>query len=202
MGRAENSPWAIPVAQIASRAGQSHHIDAVFPAPSGIGDDVIGVKEDADVNVGGSIDSIVDGLIATLRISAPVHAQCTRCLTPIKRDWVANTTVFFPYDSQASDQGDWGGGAEIEIVAGEDESEDTYPLSADGAFVDIEALLRDTLVEELPMQPLCRPDCRGLCPQCGLNLNEHPGHRHDATDMRFDALKALKEQLENGASQS
>ena len=60
----------------------------------------------------------------------------------------------------------------------------------------IEALLRDTLVEELPLQPLCKPDCLGLCSQCGADLNEEPDHHHDVTDIRFAALEGLKAQLE------
>lgn len=77
MARIEDSPWAISVAQVASRAGQSKEIDATFPAPSGIGDEIVGVEEGADVTVVGSFDSIVDGLIFNARISAPVHAECT-----------------------------------------------------------------------------------------------------------------------------
>ena len=65
MARIEDSPWAISVAQVASRAGQSKEIDATFPAPSGIGDEIVGVEEGADVTVVGSFDSIVDGLIST-----------------------------------------------------------------------------------------------------------------------------------------
>lgn len=110
MARIEDSPWAISVAQVASRAGQSKEIDATFPAPSGIGDEIVGVEEGADVTVVGSFDSIVDGLIFNARISAPVHAECTRCLKPIKRDWTVNVTSFFPYEdksaSVASGKGD------------------------------------------------------------------------------------------------
>ena len=65
MARVEDSPWAIPVAQIASRAGQSKPIDADFPAPSGIGDSIVGIKEGEPVHVSGQFDSIVDGLIFT-----------------------------------------------------------------------------------------------------------------------------------------
>ena len=54
MARIEDSPWAISVAQVASRAGQSKEIDATFPAPSGIGDEIVGVEEGADVAVVGS----------------------------------------------------------------------------------------------------------------------------------------------------
>ncbi len=46
MARIEDSPWAISVAQVASRAGQSKEIDATFPAPSGIGDEIVGVEDE------------------------------------------------------------------------------------------------------------------------------------------------------------
>ena len=101
MARPEDSAWAVSVAQVASRPGQSKTVDVVFPAPSGIGDEVIGVKEDADVSVHGSFDSIVDGLVLTARIEAPVAAECTRCLKPIKRDWGVDVVAFFPYEESA-----------------------------------------------------------------------------------------------------
>ena len=183
MARVEDSPWAIPVAQIASRAGQSKPIDADFPAPSGIGDSIVGIKEGEPVHVSGQFDSIVDGLIFTGRLVAPFVSECTRCLKP------------------GQDKANGKGGKskkddEIDIIAGEDESEDTYPLLENGAFADIEAMIRDTLVESLPLQPLCRPDCRGLCSQCGADLNEDPDHHHDVTDIRFAGLAGLKAQLE------
>ena len=201
MARTEDSPWAVSVAQVASRPGQSKEIDATFPAPSGIGDEIVGVDEGTDVSVVGSFDSIVDGLILNARISAPVHAECTRCLKPIQRDWTVNVTSFFPYeDKSAAGKGGKAGKngkeEEVDIIAGEDESEDTYPLLDGGAWADLEALLRDTLVEELPLQPLCKPDCKGLCSQCGIDLNENPDHQHDMTDIRFAALEGLKAKLE------
>ena len=148
MARTEDSPWAVSVAQVASRPGQSKEIDATFPAPSGIGDEIVGVDEGADVSVVGSFDSIVDGLILNARISAPVHAECTRCLKPIQRDWTVNVTSFFPYeDKSAAGKGGKAGKngkeEEVDIIAGEDEAEDTYPLLDGGAWADLEALLRD-----------------------------------------------------------
>lgn len=195
MARTEDSPWAVSVAQVASRPGQSKEIDATFPAPSGIGDEIVGVDEGTDVSVDGSFDSIVDGLILNARISAPVHAECTRCLKPIQRDWTVNVTSFFPYEDKSA-AGKNGKEEEVDIIAGEDEAEDTYPLLDGGAWADLEALLRDTLVEELPLQPLCKPDCKGLCSQCGIDLNENPDHQHDMTDIRFAALEGLKAKLE------
>ena len=43
---------------------------------------------------------------------------------------------------------------------------------------------------DLPFQPLCRPDCRGLCPTCGSDLNRDPDHTHEVTvDPRWSGLE-------------
>lgn len=58
--------------------------------------------------------------------------------------------------------------------------------------VDLEPVLRDAVVTALPFQPVCRPDCQGLCPDCGIRLEEAPAdHVHDQVDPRWAALAAL-----------
>lgn len=49
----------------------------------------------------------------------------------------------------------------------------------------------DAVVPTLPFQPVCRPDCPGLCPQCGVRLADEPGHAHDDIDPRWAALAGL-----------
>jgi len=49
-------------------------------------------------------------------------------------------------------------------------------------------------VPALPFQPVCRPDCPGLCSECGLPLAEDPEHQHDRIDPRWAALSAMTEQ--------
>ncbi|MCI1637435.1 YceD family protein [Bifidobacterium crudilactis] len=195
MTRAEDSKWAVNVLSISGRPGQSLELDADFPAPSGIGDQIIGVSEGDAVHVAGNLDSIVDGLILTGRITAPVHAECTRCLKPLSKDWDVDTTAFFAFD--AKDQNPSGSAdADADIIAGEDESEDVYPVEAGGAIIDLEALLRDNLVESMPLQPVCKEDCLGLCPQCGINLNDNPEHTHEISDIRWAALEDFKAKLD------
>ena len=63
------------------------------------------------------------------------------------------------------------------------------PEKLQGIELDLEPLLRDTVVLDLPFTPLCRPDCAGLCPDCGANLNADPDHLHDdRIDPRWAAL--------------
>lgn len=206
------SLWAVPVAQMAARAGSSMQLHRAFPAPEGIGDSVIGVEPGSDVTVDGNFDSVVDGLMFQGTITARVHAECSRCLMPLHRDWPVDVCAFFA--RVESGKGANGGkssksGArsnnsnnsnddleDADIWDEGDDSGNVYPLVGGGDFADIEALIRDTMVSELPLKPLCEPDCKGLCSQCGENLNEHPDHHHDVTDIRFAALEGLKEKLE------
>lgn len=186
------SPWAIPVAQVGRRPGLTQDVNAVMPAPTGIGDDFFGVPQGSDVHVEGRIDSLVDGLLISGTATAFVKGQCGRCLTTLDQDWPVQFTAYFPYEAPEADDpfGD------EDIDAEDDEGEDTYPLAENGTIMDLESLLRDYLVESLPAQPLCKPDCRGLCPECGIDLNEHPDHTHEKHDIRWAELEAFKQQLE------
>ena len=206
------SLWAVPVAQMAARAGSSMQLHRACPAPEGIGDSVIGVEPGSDVTVDGNFDSVVDGLMFQGTITARVHAECSRCLMPLHRDWPVDVCAFFArVEGGKGGKGANGGksGArsnnsnnssddleDADIWDEGDDSGNVYPLVGGGDFADIEALIRDTMVSELPLKPLCEPDCKGLCSQCGENLNEHPDHHHDVTDIRFAALEGLKEKLE------
>lgn len=197
------SLWAVPIAQMSARIGQSMHLDHIFPAPQGIGDCVIGIKPGADVHIEGDFDTVVDGLMFHGTLTAPVHAQCSRCLIGLRRDWPVKVYAFFPYaDKHATHNKKHEQDDTCEIWDENDDSGNVYPLVAGGDFADVEALIRDTYVTELPLQPLCEPDCRGLCSQCGENLNEHPEHHHDVTDMRFAALEALRDQLNAQSEQT
>jgi uncharacterized protein len=51
---------------------------------------------------------------------------------------------------------------------------DDYMMFHDGRRLDLREQVRETLLLEVPMTPRCRPDCRGLCPRCGANLNLGP----------------------------
>jgi uncharacterized protein len=66
----------------------------------------------------------------------------------------------------------------------------------EGNMLDVSAWARDAIALALPEKILCRPDCAGLCPECGRDLNEEP-HEHEgaAGDTRWAALEALREQL-------
>ena len=60
--------------------------------------------------------------------------------------------------------------------------------------VDLHQPVLDAVVLNLPFQPICSPDCLGLCPDCGIRMAEDPTHKHEAAiDSRWTELKNFKE---------
>jgi uncharacterized protein len=126
------------------------------------------------------VDQASGGKVFRLRFDASLFGPCFRCLTDAEIVEHLDVTEY-----QAADP------------KGDEELKTPY-LADDR--LDLSAWARDALVLALPEQILCKPDCAGLCPLCGKDLNAEP-HEHDVdrTDPRWAALAALREQLDNGA---
>lgn len=109
-----------------------------------------------------------------------VTGHCARCLEDFTVE--LNRPFHFVLVPHAA------GGAEIEL------EEDDLDLSYySGEEIDVSPLVREQLLLALPTQPLCREDCRGLCPSCGVNRNEEQcGCPSGFVDPRFAALRGLK----------
>ena len=112
---------------------------------------------------------------------ASVQVTCSRCLKPIE------TPVHAEFAEQYY--------ATIGVASGEPLAEvprDAKTIGSDFR-IDLTPLLREELILATPLAPLCRPDCRGLCPVCGEDLNLRP-HEHEAPlDERFAKLEQLRD---------
>lgn len=140
------------------------------PAPADLGTGVIGVPPGSDVDLDIRCDSVVEGVLVTATARVRVEGECVRCLDPVASTAEVTAQELYVYPDQDVD--------------------DDEAARLEGDLLDLEPLLRDTVVLALPLQPLCRDDCPGLCPTCGARLADDPGHRHDETDPRWAALDA------------
>jgi uncharacterized protein len=113
-----------------------------------------------------------EGYAMRLRTTAQLAGPCMRCLDD----------AALPVEVDAR---------EVDAPGGGDELSSPYVTDED---LDVTAWTRDAIVLALPPQVLCRPDCLGLCPVCGENLNDAgPDHAHErAPDPRWDKLSELK----------
>ena len=70
-----------------------------------------------------------------------------------------------------------------------------------GDLLDLEPAVRDAVVLTLPVTPLCRPDCPGLCPDCGVHFDDLPAdHSHEDVDPRWAALRNMSAESPEAAS--
>ena len=142
------------------------------PAPADLGAGMVHVPAGADLELDVQLEGVTEGVLATATVTAPLAGECARCLEP----FTSSVTIRFQ-ELYALSEG----------VAGPD----GYVL--DAGFLDLEPALRDALVLELPLSPLCADDCEGLCSECGVRLADAPpGHGHTERGPMWAALKDVR----------
>jgi len=165
--------------ELGRRPGAMKVVRASVEAPADLGIAVIGVPPGSPVEFDLRLESVVEGVLVTGTARVQVRGECVRCLVSISDELEADLQELYVYPGV--------------------EPDDDLASRLQGDLIDVEPVLRDAVVLDLPFQPLCRDDCAGLCVECGANLNENPEHRHEAElDPRWAALRTL----EGGAGES
>lgn len=116
------------------------------------------------------------GLYGQGRLIASVPGECVRCLADFDQPLAVELGELFAYPP----------------------SEATDPLLAipETGILDLTPLVRELALVAMPIQPLCREGCKGLCPECGADRNVvRCGHRQEETDPRLAALEGLRDRL-------
>ncbi|MFV0451371.1 MAG: YceD family protein [Propioniciclava sp.] len=165
------STLVVDIHDVGHQAGAAKEIVREVPAPEGLGSGVIGVPTASPINLDLRIEGVGEGVLATGTAGVVLRGECARCLT--------ETTAEAEVDLQ-----------ELFLFPGTD-ADDTEASRVVDESIDLEPVLRDAVVLDLPFIPLCGEDCRGLCATCGANLNDDPAHSHGvATDPRWADLAA------------
>lgn len=169
-----SGPLVFDTQVLGRRPGTEKTYDRVVDAPDDLGRGVLGVPEGSPIDLEVRLEAVMDGVLATGTASAHAVGECVRCLDELGYDLDVDFQELYVYDDP-----------------GEDE------LALEDEFLDLEPVLTDAVVLALPQNPLCDPECPGLCPECGARLADSPDHAHDeAIDPRWAALTRLTEQNE------
>ena len=162
----------INAAELLRQPGSTRRIEAELPATA------VGVEDgrvSGDLRVDLVAASGIDGVSVHGTISTPWHAACRRCLTDVDGVAVSDVDELYQVDPQDADS--------LEIVADQ---------------IDLVPVVREYVLLDLPEAPLCRPDCAGICPECGADRNLGECHCDVAPkDLRWSALDGLR--LDDGA---
>ena len=132
------------------------------------GDDLVILDFTGLVNIGRT----PQGLVVTGDFSGVTSLECARCLKIFDQRLTWDMTELYAFNEKSV--------TESGLFVPED------------AQIELEPLIRDYALLEIPISPICQPDCRGLCPVCGQDLNVRDcGHRPQEDESPFSALKKL-----------
>ena len=169
------NPWKIDLRELGRRAGSMQELDRTVPAPGDWKVELIGVPAGAEVHLQLRLESVMEGVLVTGELDAPLVGSCARCLEPFEDTLTLDIQELYAYE-----------GSTTEATSEEDEVR-----RVEGDFLDLEPMARDAVVLSLPLAPVCTEDCAGLCVDCGQRLDDLPAdHSHEVVDARWADLAA------------
>jgi uncharacterized protein len=143
-----------------------------------------------------SLRKVSGGVLVDGKFTAHVAAPCKRCLLDVTMDLPVSFTLNLVPESlvRGDDQEDEGADDRGQgETGGSFEMEDADEEVFDGKTIDLDPIVREQVLLALPMNAVCREDCKGLCAQCGQNLNEKQcGCETKVSDPRLAPLMNIK----------
>ena len=169
-------PLVLDTRELGRRPGSMRTMRFPAPAPDSLGVELIGVPAGSEIDLDLRLESVMEGVLVSGTATAALAGECGRCLEPVVDTLTVDLQELFAYPESTTD-----------TTADEDET-----ARMEGDFLDLEPTLRDAVVLALPLTPLCREDCAGLCAECGERLDDLPeDHSHEVADTRWSALQDM-----------
>jgi uncharacterized protein len=171
-------PFVIDTLTLGRRPGSMRKDSYTVPAPADLGVEMVSVPEGTEIELDFRLEAVMEGVLVSGTARASLAGECARCLDPVTSSIEVEFQELYVYSDTRS---------------GESAEDDERRLEGD--LIDLEPVVRDAMVLALPLSPLCRDDCPGLCTECGVRLADaEPDHHHDAVDPRWAALQGMLDQ--------
>jgi uncharacterized protein len=174
-------PLVVDTTKLPRQPGATRALRRTVPAPADLGLELISVPAGSDLELDLTLTSVSEGVYVSGQIRGSLTGECGRCLNPINDAFDVPLAELYAYEDSTTE-----------------ETTDSDEVGRmDGDLIDIEPAVRDAVVLTLPTNPVCRPDCPGLCPECGVHFDDLPAdHRHEIIDQRWAALRNLSNNKE------
>jgi uncharacterized protein len=179
--RPETGPWIFSTREMGRRPGIMRTVTRTVPAPGTENPDeaiglvgVLAIPPGSDVELDVRLEAVSEGVYVSGTAAARLAGECSRCLDELDEDIEVRVEELFAYPDSVTE---------------ETTDADEIPRLVDDQ-VNLEQTVRDAVALELPLAPLCRDDCPGLCPECGgRRADLGPDHGHETLDPRWAALR-------------
>ncbi|MCU1443939.1 MAG: hypothetical protein JWQ59_2089 [Cryobacterium sp.] len=164
------TPYTIDVRDLINRPGTMREQDLELVVPEDLGQGLVAVKEGSILDTNVRLESMHEGILASVEVAGRALGECGRCLTDIDLPVRVEFQELFAYSR-----------------------DEAFDFEVQDDHVDLEPLIRDAVVLSLPFQPVCRPDCPGLDPETGERLASSPEIEATETpDPRWSALAGFQ----------
>lgn len=171
-----SGPFSYPVRDIVGHPGEMREFESTVDAPEKWGEGLVAVQEGEPLDLSVRLEAVHEGILVTADIVTEYSGVCGRCLIDIVQSLEVEFQELFGYPGEE--------GTDFDV-------QDDH--------VDLESLVRDSIVLSLPFQPVCQPDCPGLDPVTGEKLTE--GASPEAPiDARWATLQAYTPDQDEHAS--
>lgn len=166
------NPLLVNALEMLRRPGTQKDVELSVP-PSALDIDDSRLVPGSDVDVRVRCESLSDGIVVDGHVEVDFRGDCRRCLAPLTG--TVSIELHELYQVTVTDP-------------------DAFPIENDQ--IDLAAMVRESVLLDLPDAPVCRPDCAGLCPVCGADRNTREcGCSVSAPDPRWAGLDAIRDQL-------
>ncbi|MFA5775718.1 MAG: DUF177 domain-containing protein [Ilumatobacteraceae bacterium] len=166
------SPFIVNTVELLRRLGAQRDITLSVPA-SQFGFHDVRLADDSPIDVNLHLESLTNGIVVHGEISGLWQLQCRRCLRAISEVSIADVD---------------------ELYQRIPDNPDAYPLEGDQ--LDLRPMIRELVLLSEPVSPLCRPDCPGMCPNCGADLQtDQCDCATGLIDERWAVLDQLRKQM-------
>ncbi len=187
------NPLLISLRDQPHREGTTTDKQIEWTVPAGWSTQVLTLPAGTVIPLDVRVTSVSEGVYVEVRGDAALEGQCVRCLEPVEVEMEIDDAELYTQPGARGRRQEQP--RDIEVSG--DDMDASYVIQSDA--VDLEPLLRDAILSEAPLQPICSDDCQGICEHCGVLLKEaEPGHSHEFVDPRFAALASLLDSQEEG----
>lgn len=172
------------------RAGEMREYELDLKVAEPVGVDLLSVKPGEIIELDLKIQSVDEGVLAIGQLRAAATGECTRCLEPISWPIDESFTELFYYESAESRASGKKRGKDRSQKDEELDLSESDLMFMVGDEIDLELPIRDAVILNLEINPLCMQDCLGLCQGCGDKWSVLPkDHSHTVIDPRWAGLK-------------
>lgn len=189
------NPFLFNTHDLPRRPGEMREYELTIDSHEELGFEVLSIAADEPIDIDLRIESVAEGILASATVRTEASGECGRCLDAVFYDVDESFQELYEYveDPRQARKKNKPGKRRPQKSDNKDLDEDLdedLVRQMDGELIDLDGPIRDAIILNLPINPLCSPDCPGLCPDCGLKWIELPeDHAHAPADIRWAGLE-------------